>query len=62
MGIWIARDKDNSLGVYKVKPERRNRTFDSDLCNWIGWLDDDDFPEVTWKNSPKELIVKEDKA
>lgn len=60
MSIWIARNKDNSLEVYRVKPERKSKQFDSDPRDWLDYLDEDDYPEVTWENSPKELTVKED--
>lgn len=60
MGIWIARNKDNTLEVYRVKPERKAKCFDSDPREWIDYLNDDEYPEVTWENCPKELTVKED--
>lgn len=61
--IWIARGKDGSLIAYKEKPE-----WDTGMNCWImeggipwglrilpqSWL-----PEVTWENSPIELVIKE---
>jgi len=55
--MWIARDKNQRLYVYKNKPER----------GWEGFEEDDSyrltcfeisqtlFPEVTWENSPKKV-------
>ena len=59
MSIWIARNKDNTLEAYSVKPKRRSKSFDSDIADWVCHLSEDEYPEVTWENSPKELIVKE---
>lgn len=61
--IWIARDKDGTLCAYDQKPcriafeeiwlpengdDRRNYEV----------FNDDWFPEVTWENSPIELVPK----
>ncbi len=56
MKLWIARDKNGSLAIYKKEPEL--------LINekWIGgcsiWLSSDNFPEVTFENSPKQIELK----
>ena len=56
--VWIARDKNGDLKVYSHKPKRLVTIF-----NTVGYYDDyfeiDNklYPEVTWENSPKELIV-----
>lgn len=67
--IWIARDKNGSLYLYSNKPKvdskgifygeseqerifiTNNEFFEKIDPNW--------FPEVTFKNSPKELIIKD---
>ena len=57
--MWIARDKNGDLCVYGSKPER----FDDEVYGDYGKyqkLPEEWFPEVTWENSPKELIIKED--
>ena len=62
MSIWIARDEDGSIGLYHEKPIKKSHRFeeaeDGYMKGWIGYLDDDEYPEVTWENSPKELTVK----
>lgn len=67
MKLWIARDKDGELCLYKTKPWKRINTIyhnDEFDCNdsFIK-IDSDLFPEVTWENSPKkvkfELVEKQ---
>ena len=59
---WIARDKNGELFIYASKPQRDKDEFllidkNSDCFE----IDNNDlYPEVTWENSPKELIVKEE--
>lgn len=57
---WIARDKDGSLCMYCDEPDRdhENESFDtSDLIGDCTTLDDNLFPEVTWKGGPKRIKV-----
>ena len=60
MSIWIARNQDGTLEAWHIKPKRGTKawTTDNDPKDWVTYLDDDDYPEVTWENSPKELTVK----
>lgn len=61
MKLWIARDKDGTLCLYKEKPSL-------DIYYWYGFfsgfnthiaeLDTNAFPEVTFKNSPREVELK----
>lgn len=61
MKLWIARDRDNSLSLFKSKPINH-----ADIC-WIPREDIDcgsyinlpesEFPEITFDNSPKEINV-----
>lgn len=60
MGIWIARNKDGTLEAYRAVPVRKKHNFESDLSDWVDYLEDEMYPEVTWENSPKELVVKTD--
>ena len=63
MEIWIARDKDGTLALYTMKPTRVyigdyfsifSSTPDYDcMC-----LDPEDFPQVTWENSPQKVTVE----
>lgn len=58
MIMWIARDKDGELFLYRVKPARHNYMF-VELGNCgMTRLADDEFPEVTWENSPVEVELK----
>ena len=62
MGVWIARDSDGTLALYHEKPIRGKAHFkeaeDGFDKGWICYLYDGEYPEVTWKNSPKELTIK----
>lgn len=67
--MWIARDKDGSLYLYSAKPYIGNSgicficngddIFISDCYDCYCRLDEDMFPEVTFENSPKELVIKD---
>lgn len=63
MSIWIARDADGALYLYRHKPTKlrgAKRFIDKkDPAFFISKLDKDLFPEVTWGNSPKKLKVEE---
>ena len=57
--MWIARDKDGSLWLYGAKPIKFVNMFVEDGENeTLGTINNSQFPEVTWENSPKELIIK----
>ncbi len=60
MEMWIARDKNGLICLFKTKPIRHNEIFCSDdywntSCLSLGF---DAFPEVTWENSPKKVELK----
>ena len=60
--LWIARDKDNSLFIYSKKPIK---DYNSYIYNTEDVLDstiipEELYPEITFENSPKQLIIKED--
>lgn len=61
MKLWIARDKDGELYLYPSKPRKRDYRF---TCGYVYEdyinLDGDEFPEVTFENSPQEveLVIK----
>lgn len=50
--MWITRSKFGQLVVFVDKPEREEFNF-SGRRGLV--LDPDDFPNVTWENSPKEI-------
>lgn len=60
MKIWIARDKNGFIGLYKQKPTWvRVNSFREDWDGYfIGLFDNDSFPEITFENSPKEVELK----
>ena len=57
--MWIARDADGELYLYPNKPIKGDYRF---TCRYV--YDDyialncDDFSEVTFENSPKEVELK----
>lgn len=62
MSIWIARNTDGTLDLYHEKPIRKKTHFEAAdngfMKGWIGYLPDDEYKQVTWENSPKELTIK----
>lgn len=62
MKLWIARDYDKELCLYKTKPWKRENTdyhnneFDCDDDFMI--IDSESFPEVTFENSPQQVEIK----
>jgi len=56
LSVWIARDKDGELCLYKSKPWKCGQCFDFDKLFMP--LDEDMYPEITWENSPKEFELK----
>lgn len=61
MKFWIARDRDNSLALFKTRPINHADMCwvpreDVDCGNYIN-LPESEFPEVTFDNSPKEINV-----
>lgn len=66
MKLWIARDKNGELYLYRNKPEltkieeNTNDEFwqDSSTYGYYCYLDNNEFPEVTFENSPQEIELK----
>ena len=56
MSVWIARDKNGELYLYKSEPWRNGLCFDCDEI--LLPIDEDMYPEITWENSPKEFELK----
>ena len=57
MKLWIARDKDGELRLWRDKPVKgMNDAFHSGGLRGVLWgcL----FPEVTFENSPQEVELK----
>lgn len=57
MKLWIARDKDGRVYLFSSKPERI-RTHFGDFYSDKWEIDERLFPEVTWENSPIEVVLK----
>lgn len=59
MKLWIARDKDGSLWVFRSKPVREEKIFNIELgLHKMMYLDESQFPSVTWENSPQQVELK----
>ena len=61
-GVWIARDKNGTLAMFKNEPilDIDDAWYCKDEGDDFSIVNKDMFPEVTFKNSPKQLIIKED--
>ena len=58
--MWIARDLEGRLELHSIKPYwAYGQYWNNEDENWMR-LRDEDFPEVTFENSPMEveLILK----
>lgn len=59
MKLWIARDMDGGLYLFENKPTKGSYRF---TCGYVYddymQLDSDEFPEVTFENSPVEVELK----
>lgn len=58
MKLYIARDKDGSLYLWRNKPIRQNNEGRFMYGGYIGELIQDLYLEVTFENSPKEVELK----
>lgn len=72
MKMWIARSQDNELSVFKEKPFllempepiRSIWVYEDSCGKCASWrnlgerIDSDQFPEVTFENSPMEVELK----
>lgn len=57
--MWIAKDKNGWVNIFQNKPVADAKGFfQVDDENWCS-VDQDLFPELTFENSPKELIIKD---
>lgn len=57
MKLYIARNQDGSLALFRKKKPKL--FWDEKVGQyWVGssmWLDSNEYPEVTFENSPKEV-------
>lgn len=59
--MWIARDKDDSLWLFKKKPQKQKDGFWSVelIIDIIFQFPEQILPEVRWEDEePRELILK----
>lgn len=58
--MWIERDKDGWVMLSARKPYllADSQSWYDESVIWCGY-DDELFPEVTFENSPKELVIKD---
>ena len=58
MELWIARDADSLLYLYREKPFliKGNSYFDGKYL--IGEIDATSFPEVIFENSPQKVKIE----
>jgi hypothetical protein len=64
MKLWIARDGNDNLCLYREKPSLLYDGDEFDMINkngeniLVGILEKSDFPEITFENSPQEVELK----
>lgn len=60
MELWIARDKNDYIGLYYEEPIWVENL--SGVMDWqghfMGYFSKQSFPEVTFENSPKKVELK----
>lgn len=57
MNVWIARDISGSLWIYTEKPYNDGGIFMPQMMGDCWKLPSDMYPEVTFENSPIELVT-----
>ena len=63
MKLWIARDKDETLWLFKEYPIKKGEIFYPTIdttgkFTYYRSMPEDIFPEVTFENSPREVELK----
>ena len=58
MKMYVARDADGSLALYEREPQLVVNQVWTGGCSI--WIDSNNYPEVTFENSPQEveLVIK----
>lgn len=62
MKLWIARDKAGFISLHEKSPIWRKNRVNS-IEDWhdgefLCYLDNNEFPDVTFKNSPQQVEIK----
>lgn len=55
--MWIARDKSGYLCIYNEKPRKDEVEHIFENKDELLHIDNDEFPEITWENSPVEITT-----
>ena len=55
ISMHVARDKDGSLFLYGLEPEKDEKTGMYNSSGYVSKIDNVLFPNVTWENSPVNL-------
>lgn len=60
--VWIARDKNGTLAIFENKPilDYDNAWYCEDVDEGFNIINSEMFSEITFENSPKQLIIKQD--
>ena len=60
MKLWIAREPNGKIGLYKGAPRwcLGIMNYDWNHGGFIGYLNSSNFPEVTFENSPQQVEIK----
>ena len=62
MEFWIARDKDETLWLFKEYPIKKGEIFyptdTTGKFTYYRSMPEDIFPEVTFENSPRKVELK----
>lgn len=56
--LWIARDKNGFLRLFGEEPYMNKKGDEWEPIIGSIWLNDSDFPEVTFNNSPQQVELK----
>ena len=58
MKLWIARDKNGTLALFDDVPKQKDGVFYDPFYDTVWILPKEEFPEVTFENSPQEVELK----
>lgn len=60
MKLWAAKDKTGYIGIYYEKPIWKETK--AGIMDWeghfMGYLNKQSFPEITFENSPQQVELK----
>lgn len=53
--MWIFRNKNNYLAATNMEPIKGKEIFSTAIGSYVMPLPEDEFPEITWENSPIQI-------